>query len=377
MLDLLSVPNFSAACLLLSAVVLVYYKFMGSQKQSDVSKSTKPVKVDKLSLGDPKDVFSSIDSIEGFSWQETKPLQLRPFKQIYHLTMAIENIPMSDLIAVDDTYLERLNLRRKLIEEQGKNVIAANGSVAPAVNEHYIWLTGTYLPKRFPTVFKISEDKTALHNLATLEDIPLQPSPDIEKSLHILSSHVDTEFYFLRHSPERDDKYVLEAYSSCSPSFDQPSKLNCKLADIHVPHVPGYAAKLELSMDRFFSKIPVGRVVKRHNWSINISGTFFSMDTMHLYEGQQTEKLSKDNFDPDRVKVRCERQTLHRLLENQDTIVFSFKTYQYPLRQIKEEGMGEELATAIEGLSKGNVPQMAWYKRAVVWEDVVKEYLRS
>ncbi|KAK8212209.1 hypothetical protein IWZ01DRAFT_540914 [Phyllosticta capitalensis] len=358
MLDLLSVPNFSAACLLLSAVVLVYYKFMGSQKQSDVSKSTKPVKVDKLSLGDPKDVFSSIDSIEGFSWQETKPLQLRPFKQIYHLTMAIENIPMSDLIAVDDTYLERLNLRRKLIEEQGKNVIAANGSVAPAVNEHYIWLTGTYLPKRFPTVFKISEDKTALHNLATLEDIPLQPSPDIEKSLHILSSHVDTEFYFLRHSPERDDKYVLEAYSSCSPSFDQPSKLNCKLADIHVPHVPGYAAKLELSMDRFFSKIPVGRVVKRHNWSINISGTFSAWIQCTF-------------------KVRCERQTLHRLLENQDTIVFSFKTYQYPLRQIKEEGMGEELATAIEGLSKGNVPQMAWYKRAVVWEDVVKEYLRS
>ncbi|KAK7514645.1 uncharacterized protein IWZ02DRAFT_430824 [Phyllosticta citriasiana] len=376
-MDILSVSNFSAVCLLLVAGILMAYKFMALKKQPKTMKSTKSSKDDKVSVEDPRSVFSDIVPINDFNWRETKPQQLRPSKQIYHMTMAIENIPLSDLIAMDNTYLERLNLRRKLIKEQGRNVVAANDCIAPAVNEHYTWLTSTYLPQRFPSMFRISEDKKVLHNLTTHEDIPLQPPSDIEGSLRILSSNVDTEFYFLRHAPERDNKYVLEAYSSCSPSFDQPSKLNRKLADIHNPNVPGYAAKLELSMDRFFAKMPVGRVVKRHNWSINTTGTFFNMDTMHMYEGQRTEKLKKDEFDPDRFKMRCERQTLHRLLENQDVIVFSFKTYQYPLRQLKEEGAGEDLASAIEGLSKGNVPQMAWYKRAVIWEDVVKEYLRS
>lgn len=57
--------------------------------------------------------------------------------------------------------------------------------------------------------------------------------------------------------------------------------------------------------------------------------------------------------------------------------MFSFKTYLYPLKQVKEEGLGEELATAIEGLEKGSVPEMYFYKRGVVWGEEVKAYLRS
>jgi hypothetical protein len=49
----------------------------------------------------------------------------------------------------------------------------------------------------------------------------------------------------------------------------------------------------------------------------------------------------------------------------------------YPIRQIKEEGLGEELATAIDGLRGGSVPRMYWYKRGVVWGEGVKEFLRS
>lgn len=57
--------------------------------------------------------------------------------------------------------------------------------------------------------------------------------------------------------------------------------------------------------------------------------------------------------------------------------MFSFKTYLYPVKQLKEEGLGEEFATAIEGLSKGNAPGMWQYKAAVRWGPAVCEYLRS
>jgi Protein of unknown function (DUF3445) len=74
--------------------------------------------------------------------------------------------------------------------------------------------------------------------------------------------------------------------------------------------------------------------------------------------------------------LRSERQMLHRLPETK-ALVFSFKTYLYPLSDIKDEGLGEELAKAIDGLKEGSVPAMHFYKRGVVWGEAVKAYLRS
>ena len=74
--------------------------------------------------------------------------------------------------------------------------------------------------------------------------------------------------------------------------------------------------------------------------------------------------------------LRCERQTLHRL-PNSKAIVFAFKTYLYNIKQIKDEGIGEELAVAIDGMRDGSVPGTHFYKRAAVWGEAVKKYLRS
>lgn len=47
------------------------------------------------------------------------------------------------------------------------------------------------------------------------------------------------------------------------------------------------------------------------------------------------------------------------------------------LRDIKLEGLGEDLADAIDGLKSGNVPTMTVYKREPVWGEAAKEFLRS
>lgn len=57
--------------------------------------------------------------------------------------------------------------------------------------------------------------------------------------------------------------------------------------------------------------------------------------------------------------------------------MFSFKTYLYPVAQLKAEGLGPEFADAIEGLAKGNAPGMWTYKAAVRWGPAVCEFLRS
>ncbi|RHZ63133.1 hypothetical protein CDV55_107456 [Aspergillus turcosus] len=81
-------------------------------------------------------------------------------------------------------------------------------------------------------------------------------------------------------------------------------------------------------------------------------------------------------LDVDSTVLRCERQTLHRLPQTK-ALVFAFHTYTYPLQTIKDEGLGEELATAIDGLKAGNVPGMHWYKRGSIWGEAVKHFLRS
>lgn len=58
-------------------------------------------------------------------------------------------------------------------------------------------------------------------------------------------------------------------------------------------------------------------------------------------------------------------------------MVFAFKTLLYPIEQIKAEGLGPELAEAIDGLKDGNVPGMHFYKRGAVWGEAVKRYLRD
>jgi hypothetical protein len=58
-------------------------------------------------------------------------------------------------------------------------------------------------------------------------------------------------------------------------------------------------------------------------------------------------------------------------------VVFAFKTYQYPMREVRDEGSGEALCEAIDGMATGSVPGMTVYKKQVVWGEKVKAFLRG
>jgi hypothetical protein len=120
---------------------------------------------------------------------------------------------------------------------------------------------------------------------------------------------------------------LLTAFINCFPSgFNTRSKLNQLLAAIHAP-VPGYAAKLEKSMDRFFANLPMGKIVKRSNWSISTNGELFCLKGNHMSEEDLARKQKnevEEEIDLDKTVVRCERQTLHRLPKT-GALVFAFK----------------------------------------------------
>lgn len=281
---------------------------------------------------------------------------------------------------MDKTYHSRIALRRNLISTQHHEVIGHNPRANPAIHELYTWLTQTYLPTRFPTVYTLTP--RGLVNTTTAEILPVAPS-DPTHALELLGSHIDTEFLLLLPSPAPADegKYRLEAFVTCFPSgFRTRSKLGLLLAAIHGP-VPHYAQKLEKSMDRFFAALDVGRIVKRWNWTVSTSGDWFCVAGNHATEeevrgGGSTEGVEPERLDLRTTYLRCERQTLHRLPQSR-AVVFAFKTYQYPIQELRDDGSAEALCEAIDGMGTGSAPLMTVYKRQVVWGEKVKAFLRG
>lgn len=288
---------------------------------------------------------------------------------------------MSELIAMDNTYKPRTEIRSNLIENSKYDVLAHRPAAGPSVLEFYSWMTSTYLPRRFPTVFSITP--AGLYNNVTSLTLPLVPE-DVDAALSLLGSNVDCDFLFLLpipagdkdYSAEEGTKYRLEGFITCFPSgFNTRSKLGRSLADIHGP-VPGYKSKLQKSMDRFFASLPVGRIIKRHNWSITTHSRLHVLTGNHMTEEEHAGGVEDEEIDMSQTVLRCERQTLHRLPSTK-ALVFAFKTYTYPIKELRDEGSGEQLAEAIEGLGEGNVPEITVYKRQVVWGKKVAAYLRG
>jgi Protein of unknown function (DUF3445) len=221
---------------------------------------------------------------------------------------------------MDKNYHDRVKYRRRILEQNPTIALGISDEpqIRPAVSELYTFITGTYLPLRYPHMFKIHHTdfeygkEAVLQNVVTGEILPTRagsantPNTPTRTLLSNLGRHLDEDFLFLLPEPHvakpEDAKYSLEAYVACCPSgFNPAEKLGKKLADIHGP-VPGYAEKLEGSMDRYFGKVEVGNYVKRANWSIVMKEELFQpgKGSNHASVGEEVEEFTGE-LDPDKV----------------------------------------------------------------------------
>lgn len=156
---------------------------------------------------------------------------------------ALEKLEISDLVLIDQTYLNRINLRKRLIR-QYRDVVIQPGPIRaqPSVDELYSWMLGTYLPTRFPTMFTLVQPQSfsrattgpELKSLVTSEAWPVEPPQDVIQALEILGTVVDVDWLFM--IPAEDgDGYVLGAFIACYPNgFAWKNMIGKKLRDIHV-----------------------------------------------------------------------------------------------------------------------------------------------
>jgi hypothetical protein len=162
---------------------------------------------------------------------------------------------------MDKQYLERMTERQKILDTH-PNALKCLPSAVPMVNELYDYFITYYMPKRYPTIFKLTP--TYLLNTMTQDKLPATTPSDPLEALQLLAVNIDEDFLMLLPAPDGDG-YSLQSFVWCYPvGFDAGDKLGLKLREAHKP-VPHYKEKLQQSMDRYFGKLEVGRVVFRVN----------------------------------------------------------------------------------------------------------------
>jgi hypothetical protein len=180
----------------------------------------------------------------------------------------LETTDLNNLIVMDKNYLDRVNLRKRLIAEHPSTVVGHLPGTQVAVKELYELLTKTLLPVRWPSMFESSDGE--VRNLVTGDIIPSNCPESALEALSHIGRNLDEDFLILLPSDDGDG-HTLKAFVTCFPSgFDTSKKMGLKLRDIHIP-VPRYKEKLQTSMDRYFSKLEVGKFARR----VNVCASFY------------------------------------------------------------------------------------------------------
>lgn len=175
------------------------------------------------------------------------------------------------MLKIDWDHFTRLQQRKSILEHGNTLAIFVNPAADFAVSEMYEWLTQHYLHQRFPTIFSINKSTQCLENVVNRDSFPLQcSSRGSADTLKLIGRMVDEDMMFLLPSDDGDG-YALQAYIVCFASgFDIVKMQGEKLRHLHA-EVPGYKAKLQLSMERFMRRLEPGRYVQRANVSTNFA----------------------------------------------------------------------------------------------------------
>lgn len=327
---------------------------------------------------------------EDFDWLTEKPLKSYPFKDSeYKLTMGIKFLEAKDWLLIEDTYLDRINEKTRIVtnshpdyapdKDLRRSTVFTSEEGNSAIREFYDIVT-KYMCDKYPMYFSKSEDQ--IYNKITEEYIPATSEgvDDPESLLIALTRTIEEDFIILLPDPtKKDEPYGTEYFFKAgvfafAAGFDPIEKFNQPLTCIHGP-IPGYEEKLKTSMNRFFDRLKPGEFVSRSNFSIQTHKKLYVDDAnkgYHLTQEELDRPIPYEDLDFDnQVHYRSERQVLIKMPKTKAT-VFTIRTYLHPLSQLKED---PEVAARLSGTLLKFPDDMARYKNIVQPRPAVLRYL--
>ncbi|KAL4788641.1 hypothetical protein BJX76DRAFT_344767 [Aspergillus varians] len=261
-----------------------------------------------------------------FDIERALPRPYRPFRWVYHQTMSLTKLEPDWWLELENTYRKRIAQRKELFAKHGNSVLGSLPGSELACKE-LMEMALQFLCARYPQYFSLT-DKRILKNriLGTEQDVTSKPP------LEIIMDNVPEDFGIML----RDDKtgnYFLRAGVICSAmGWNVASKIGLQLHQIHDP-IPDYKEKMQFSMDRFFTKMPVDKPIQRGSWGLEVG------QPLYMPPGDPHEKL-RTFQDPDLqledCHLRVDWQTLRRLPLS-GAVVFNFKALFTPVMEFRDE----------------------------------------
>ncbi|KAH7009499.1 hypothetical protein EDB80DRAFT_713433 [Ilyonectria destructans] len=349
--------------LLTIAVVLLLYR---------ISKWSK-----KVDVGDSDEVFRtpSPKPLVDFDLDATKPQLYRPFRHGQnYVTMGIRKLDWNSWIEMDSNFLHYHDLK---VSELEKNLPAHIQYVDNAVTRQACYETleelTTYLTTRYPKLFQLSAG--LLLNTLTGEKFQYPPTTPTE-ALTIAAKLVQDDLVILVLND--DGHYHFDAGAICLPGFWRLcEKFRMSLDTLHIEAgVPHYQAKLQKSMNRFFSTMPPEKPVVRNNFFIQLDDGLHWSHRMGVQNGTEVaswELANAAGLTIDDLYFRSERQSLRRLPRSK-ALLFTVRTYFEPVTVIvKEPHVPGRLADAIEHWDEAT----STYKGKSHWDNILLPYLQE
>ncbi|NKE04466.1 heme-dependent oxidative N-demethylase family protein [Mesobacillus selenatarsenatis] len=285
-------------------------------------------------------------------------------------------IPLNPPIAIEvmETYIEEINLKRKLLNKHPERCYHSEPHTMEAQWEALDLILhdlAEYDPGKFKLV--TNDDKWIFTNLHTDEkySFTFGDSTTLEEEpLDFVGRHVQEDLILMM---QRDGDLFLDAGQLCFPAnwslyFDA----GMSFKEIHTP-IPGFKSEsLDERILQFLMRIEAGSPWWRKNWSLMAGNTLdTSLETFANW-GQGRKKVTKENAG-EMVHFRVEVQKLFRLPKS-NGILFTIHTHLLPLEEFVQHTPWLEQFSAI----LKELPEfIADYKGISLYRDVVLEYLEG
>jgi hypothetical protein len=264
----------------------------------------------------------------------------------WKLAMGLNTLDPADWLWLDERFAAETAARAALIAERPDEVHATLPEAEPAARE-LLALVLDHLARFAP------------------KHLPASPPAADMPPLLALATLAQEDFCLMQ--KRADGAYALTGAILCFPShWHLHEKLGRPMAEIHAP-VPGFAARLGGTADRFLTNLLPERPVWRANWTLVESPELF-----HPHPRETVPDLSAANAG-ERLWLRVERQTLRRLPVS-GAVAFTIRSLVEPLAEVAgRPGVAAAMAARIremddamaayKGLPALRGPLLAWLDR--------------
>ncbi|RDX52999.1 hypothetical protein OH76DRAFT_61641 [Lentinus brumalis] len=358
-----------------------------------------------------------------------KPIPYRPFKWgDYYVTMGIRSMAWDEWIELDSEFPKFHNVTEYRIRTAGDRLVQVQDAQPGIVDSghaaarEFMYELAEYLSRRHPDVYSVTRHPVSKNDeengwygegrIKTITILPFEETHDLdaEEPLKVARMLIQEDFTIMLEGS--DGRYYLQAGAVViAGSWRLEDKMGMPLEEIHTSgNVPQYKNKLQMSMDRFFRRLPLDKPVVRNNYAFQVvqeaharqpapaPGSLLDVDpdelawaaTMNGNESTSEYVRAKhinDQWDtsediapgmrpgiqkdteatPATLRLRTERQTLRRLPKT-GAIVFTIRVYQTKLEELVcEPGVPGRMASAIRSWPE----DVARYKARGAYESIL------